>query len=134
MTGENRAANIELERERWEAALRSAGLLHEAGEHADSVSRAYYAMLHAATAVLLTEGLEARTHSGVAHLLNLHFVRSGRFPPEQARRLTRLQAEREAADYDRAAVFTREASEDTLTQAGEFCSACRKVLEAWRPD
>lgn len=128
MTEENRELNIALERERWEAALRSAQLLHDGEEFADSITRAYYAALHGARAILLTEGLEARTHSGVAHLLNLHFVRTGRLTPQEARLLTQLQADREAADYDRAAVFTRELSAEVLGRARQFCQICSSYL------
>lgn len=130
MTEENRATNIALERERWEAAMRAARLLHEGGEYADAVSRAYYAMLHAARAVLLTKGLETKTHHGVSHQLNLHFVRAGTFPPTEARLLTRLQGEREAADYDRTAVFTADSSSGALREAEVFCTVCAEFLEA----
>ncbi|MGE0490157.1 MAG: HEPN domain-containing protein [Vulcanimicrobiota bacterium] len=128
MTSENRRKNIALEQERWQAALRSAELLASHGEYADSVSRAYYAMLHAARAVLLLDGLETKTHLGVSQLFNLHFVREGRVPPDVARLLTRLQAEREAADYDRAAVFTEKAATEALQWANAFCDQCLRTL------
>jgi uncharacterized protein (UPF0332 family) len=115
---------------RAQEALQAAEVLLEKGLYADSVSRAYYGMLHSAQAVLLTEGLEPQSHGGVAHYLNLRFVRRGEFPPRQARLFSRMQAEREAADYDRTALFTRDTAEDVLRSAQEFCQTCREVLEA----
>jgi uncharacterized protein (UPF0332 family) len=85
-------------------------------------------MLHGTKALLLTQGLEPLTHGGVAHYLSLHFVRKGAFPVRMARIFTRLHAEREAADYDRAALFTAEAAGEILALAGEYVEACRKSL------
>ena len=37
-------------------------------------------------------------------------------------------SERESADYDRTAVFTRESSQQALEDAGHFCQACAALL------
>ena len=128
MTHENHRANRPLELEGSRSALNSARILCEQGEHADSISRAYYAMLHSTRALLLIEELEPKSHGGVAHYLNLRFVRKGIFPAAQARHFTRMQAERESADYDRAAVFDRETAEAVWASASTFCETCRRVL------
>lgn len=128
MTRDNQLENMRLELDRSRGALNSARILFEQGEHADSISRAYYAMLHSARALLLIEELEPKSHGGVAHYLNLRFVRKGLFPAAQARHLTRMQAERESADYDRAAVFERETAEDVWASASSFCETFRRVL------
>lgn len=130
MTGDNRRENIALERQRWEGSLRSARHLVSLGEFPDSVARAYYAMLHAARAVLLVRGLEARTHEGVSHLLYANFVRSGEMPAEVARELRRQQVEREDADYDRAVVVTQSMAEESLARAERFCQACLDLIVA----
>jgi uncharacterized protein (UPF0332 family) len=49
--------------------LQTAQDLLDEGANDDAVSRAYYAAFHAATAVLLTEGLTADTHRGLLNLL-----------------------------------------------------------------
>jgi len=46
--------------------LATARLLLDEEHHADAVSRAYYAMFHAAKALLAIEGSHPKTHSGVA--------------------------------------------------------------------
>jgi hypothetical protein len=48
--------------------LKSARDLLAADDFADSVSRSYYAVFQAARALLATEGLESRKHSGVVSL------------------------------------------------------------------
>lgn len=129
MTSDNQRANIRADLERGDEALRAAQLLLTHGMFADCVSRAYYGMLYHARAMLLTEGLEPRTHGGVAHFLHLNFVRAGAFPPDQARSFSRLQADREDADYESGAVFTAEAATDVLEQAQSFSKACRDLVE-----
>lgn len=48
--------------EKAEKALKSAKLLQENGELEDAASRAYYAMFHAARAILFNKGINAKTH------------------------------------------------------------------------
>ena len=55
-----------------------AEMLYQEGACDDAVSRAYYAAFHAASAVLLSEGLSAETHAGLINLFGLHFVKSGK--------------------------------------------------------
>ena len=52
--------------------------LLKSGDYEDSVSRAYYAVFHAAQGVLLTEGLAAATHQGLMNLFGLHMVKTGK--------------------------------------------------------
>lgn len=42
----------------------------------DAVSRAYYAAFYAAHALLISEGLETRSHRGLVALIGLHFVKT----------------------------------------------------------
>lgn len=59
MNRENRRRNISVELERGQQALQAARLLLEAGIYPDASSRAYYAALHAARALLLGSTLRA---------------------------------------------------------------------------
>lgn len=109
MTGDNKRANITAELARGDESLRAANVLLDAGLLHDAESRLYYAAYHAAVAILLTEGLEPRSHTGVANLLGLHFVKTGRLDPDDARLFARLQKYRVEADYSVAFVLTRAA-------------------------
>lgn len=54
--------------------------------HPDGVlSRAYYAVFHAARALLVSLGLEIKSHRAVLNQMSDHFVRTGRLAPELAR-------------------------------------------------
>ena len=52
------------------------------GFHADAVSRAYYAILHAAKAALQVHGVTAESHAAVKRLFGLHLVRTGEIEAE----------------------------------------------------
>jgi HEPN domain-containing protein len=57
----------------------------------DAVSRAYYAALHVARAVLVSEGVEPRSHAGISSMLGLHFVVPGLLAAEHGKELSRLE-------------------------------------------
>ena len=130
MTDESRRLNVTAEVEKGQASLRAARALLDLDLPDDCVGRAYYAVFHLACAVLLTEGLEARSHAGVEHLFNLHFVRTGRIEPSRAKALARLQQFRLQADYSRAFRFTREGAAEELTLAEETFAALHGWIEA----
>ena len=44
----------------------------------DAISRAYYSMFHAASAVLLSEGITVESHSALKTMFGLHFIKTGR--------------------------------------------------------
>ncbi len=60
-----------------EQSLQAAKVLLEKGLLDDSVSRAYYAMFHAAVAILYALGLRAKSHSGTINLFGEHLVKKG---------------------------------------------------------
>lgn len=100
MTDENRRLAIAEELRRAQDALRAADLLSAQGLHADAMSRLYYAALYHVRALLLSLGLEARSHEGALRLLGLHFVQPGLVPTRVAHGFARLMKLREEADYN----------------------------------
>lgn len=128
MTNENKRVNSAAELARAGESLRAARLLSDAGLLADAESRVYYAAYHAAVALLLSEGLEARSHSGVGQMLGLHFVRTGRLDAADARLFARLQKYRVEADYSTGFVVTPEAIEEDLTACAAFIDRIRALI------
>jgi uncharacterized protein (UPF0332 family) len=106
-----------LEIEKARNSLRAARALLELDLSDECVGRAYYAVFHLVCAVLLTEGIEPRSHAGAGHLLNLHFVRPGRLDPQLAKSFARLAQYRLQADYARAFRFTRDGAAEELALA-----------------
>jgi uncharacterized protein (UPF0332 family) len=126
---ENVRVHVLAELRHSEQALRAANELLKLGLLNDAVSRAYYAALHVARALLLTVGVEPRTHAGISAMLGLHFVASGRLAPEHAKELARLEQFRGEADYNRFFVFTAEGAAEEVCAADRFCAAGRRLLE-----
>ena len=77
MTAESSRNFVEASLLRAEKALRSARLLVEHRELEDAVSRAYYAMFHAARAILFSKGAKAKTHRGTISLFGENIVKKG---------------------------------------------------------
>jgi hypothetical protein len=60
--------------------LAAANLLFENDFLQDAISRLYYFLLHNTRALLLTKGLEPKSHDeGALRLFGLHFVKEGIF-------------------------------------------------------
>ena len=129
MTEENRRAAAKAEWQRCREAMDEAEILHRAGRPAGAVSRAYYAAFHAARALLVSLGVQPRTHEGVRSMIALNFVRGGKLDSRLARALSLASRDREDADYDAASVFTGADSEKAIEQAREFLEAARGILE-----
>lgn len=130
MTGENKRANVAAELARAGDSLRAAEVLVQAGLLHDAESRLYYAAYHGAVALLLTEGIEPRSHAGVSSLLGLHFVRPGRLDPADPRLFLRLQKYRIEADYSRDFILTEDALEEDLAACRGFLDRVRDLIAA----
>lgn len=128
MTQENRRKNSLLEQERGWKSLSAAKVLADQGFPEDCISRAYAAAFHLARALLMEEGIQAKSHSGVRSQLSLHFVVAGRLKPEAVGQLARLQGLRESSEYDFAAVFSQDMAREALEEAESFCQTVRQLL------
>lgn len=125
MTEEGRRESSLDELSLAEEELGAADSLLEAGFVRVSLTRAYFAVFHAARARLYAAGFEPRTHAGVHHLFNLHFVKSARFEPGTSRLMARLQKYREEADYSRAFVIDADGAREELEAARTFVETVR---------
>ena len=62
--------------------LRAAETLTRDGLYADAISRAYYAILHAAKAALHVHDIVAESHPAVRRMFGLHLVKAGEIETE----------------------------------------------------
>jgi hypothetical protein len=135
VTDDQKKANIAAEVARGDGALSSAEILLAAGQLADAVSRAYYAVFHYCRALLLTLGEEAKTHAGLERLVQRDLVRAGKLAPETASVLSRLQTFRQNADYMAEYVFTEPMAREQVEAARGFVAHARALLASggWLP-
>jgi uncharacterized protein (UPF0332 family) len=113
-------------------ALLAAQVLEEKGLFEDSVSRAYYAVLHAAKAALSTVGVESTTHVGVRRMFGLHLVKTGKIENEFAKILAREQEDREIGDYEAGIELGEERARRRLAQAEQFIKRIELYLQTIR--
>jgi len=109
--------------------LKSARELLINEDFADSVSRSYYAIFQAARALLATEQLESRKHSGVIALFNRYFVKTGKVDKQLGVVLKDARRSREMAEYSDLAEFAREDAEGQIQDAEKFIQAVTKSVD-----
>jgi uncharacterized protein (UPF0332 family) len=129
VTEGNKKENIRDELERAGEALRSADLLCESRLYRDAVSRLYYQLYHTVRALLLSEGLEPKTHEGALRLLGMNFVKKGILTSGDSHVFSRLMKYREEADYNPTYVFTGADYIEFRKDAEGLCSKIRHYLE-----
>lgn len=111
-----------------EKKLSVAEKLSRSDDYEDAVSRAYYAVFHAAQALLLSEGQQAGTHKGVVTLFGLMFVKTGKFRRNLGKYLANLKDDRESGDYEAFSYLDRETAETAVREAKEFVNEARAYL------
>jgi uncharacterized protein (UPF0332 family) len=128
MTEENKRENIREELERAVKAMGAASLLFDNGFVSDAISRLYYSLLHQIRALLLTKGLEPRSHQGALRLFTHHFVKEGAFQPADSHIFSRLMKYREEADYNPSYMFTKEDFVEFKEEAEELSNKTKSYL------
>jgi len=128
MSSENRSVAIDEELVSMEENLAAARALVGLALLRPAMTRVYYAVFHAARALLFAEGLEPKSDEGVQHLLSLHYVKPGRLAPAWNRVYSRLQKFREEADHGSGFVLDREGLDEELQAAADFCEQARLLL------
>ena len=98
MTPETRIL-VQYRLERAREALAEASLLLDSGHANTGVNRLYYACFYAVSALLLTKGLTATSHSGLRRLFHQHLIRPGLLPLGHGPLYDRLFDQRQRSDY-----------------------------------
>ena len=111
-------------------ALQAADLLSREDYQEDSVSRACYAILHAAKAALLVHDVATASHAGVRRMFGKHLVLTGDIEGQWSKYLGQSSDDRLMADYDAGVSFTAEESRDECQRARAFVERIRQYLLA----
>lgn len=108
--------------------LRAAEVLLREGDYESASGRGYYAMLHAAQALLRERDLRYRKHAGVHAAFGEHFAKTGLMDPKYHRWLLDAFDDRLRADYDIDASFDADSVTRRIEQAREFLAVVRRHL------
>ena len=124
------ASEIAAEMNRARQSLQAAELLCENGLYLDSLSRSYYAILHAARAALLTQDVRVNSHEAVKRLFGMHLVKPGLLSAELAVSIRREQDDRFLADYDVTFEPGLEQTAERVREARSFLESIRDFLQS----
>ncbi len=117
----------------WQRAtqsLRAAELLTREGYHEDAVSRAYYAILHAAKAALFVHDVATASHAAVRRMFGQYLIRTGDIERQGSSHLGESLDDRLAADYDARTFFSSEEARRECQRTREFVERIQRYLLA----
>lgn len=123
---------ITLARYRFEKALenlKSAKISFEQNLFRSSISNSYYSIFHMIRTLFAFEGIDSKTHKGAIHLLNNHFIKSGRLPIKVSEILTDAFEMRIDSDYEDFFVVSKDEALRQLQNAEYLVSEVKNFVE-----
>jgi uncharacterized protein (UPF0332 family) len=109
--------------------LKTAEIDYKFERYNDSISRSYYAVFHAISAVLLSKGLHYSSHSQTIGAFNKEFIKAKIFPKIFSRHIQKLFTERQTGDYDFEISFENDTAKDDINIAKQILEACEEYLQ-----
>lgn len=116
--------------EKAEKALRAADVLLQAHDAESAVGRTYYAMFHAAQAILRTRNLQFRKHAGVHAAFGEQFVKTGVIDARFHQWLLAAFNTRQQTEYQIDSTIDEADAKRWLERAREFVAEVRRHLVA----
>jgi uncharacterized protein (UPF0332 family) len=93
-------------------------------------NRLYYACYYITSALLIKNGYNAQTHSGVIRLFGLHFVTTGIVAKEQSKLYSKLFEMRQTGDYDDLYNLTEEDVKPMIEPAKIYIQEIESLISA----
>ncbi len=91
-----------------------------------SLGNSYYSIFHSVRVLFALEGIDSKTHKGVAHLFNLHFIKLGLLPGKMNEVLSGAFEMRLDSDYEDFYFASKEETKEQIDNAGFFLN---EILE-----
>jgi uncharacterized protein (UPF0332 family) len=108
-----------------ERSMTASRRLYNEGDYDFAASRAYYATFYMMQAALLTKQITPSQHGTVISRFNEHFVKTGIFPKEFGRFISRLFRERQTGDYGYSITIDQVESEEDIKFAEQIFQTVR---------
>jgi uncharacterized protein (UPF0332 family) len=128
LSAESRAGLVAYRLSRADQAILDAEFNASGSRYVIAVNRLYYACFYAASALLLSKGIEAATHKGVRTMINLHFVSKGLLEPCFGKTLNDLYEKRQSGDYDDYVFFDKDDYDRLHPRAIAFVAAIKPLI------
>ena len=94
-----------------------------------SANRLYYAAYYASKALLIQNGIVAKSHEGVIGMIGQNFVVKDIVPKEDAKLLARLQNMRKTGDYDDFIEWHQEEVEPLFEKVENYINLIKTLVE-----
>ena len=94
-----------------------------------TANRLYYAVYYASKALLIQNGIVAKSHEGVIGMIGHNFVVSGIITIEEAKLLARLQNMRKTGDYDDFKEWHQEDVEPLFKKVEDYINKIKSLVE-----
>lgn len=108
--------------------LYDAELLLREGRIASAVGRAYYSMFHAATAVLLSKGIQRSSHHALISAFGQFIIKPGLIDYVHQQSFQQVFDLRRECDYEPIIDVTDNEAAEILKKAEFFVAACGKIV------
>jgi Uncharacterized conserved protein related to C-terminal domain of eukaryotic chaperone, SACSIN len=131
LTQEQRISIVRYRMENAEKTFAEVAVHRENGFYNTAVNRLYYSCYYAATAILVANGIEVKSHDGVRMNLGKHIVQTGMLSPELGRFFSRLFSKRSTGDYDDFFNHTLENVDELIPDAKLFIQAIKDLTDKW---
>lgn len=93
-----------------------------------SANRSYYAIFHAARAVLALDGLDYKKHSGVISNFQMRYIKTGIFDKQLSNIIKSAFSLRTESDYEDFYIIAKEDVEKQVKEAEIFYNAVSKYI------
>lgn len=109
--------------------LEAAKILLKNNKIVDVINRAYYAMFHAARALLILYGEEPKSHEGTIREFSRIITEEKILDKKYGRYFRKTFEARESGDYRIGVIFEREDAEEIFRIAEEFVKVVSKLVK-----
>ena len=123
------AADVKLYLNRAHRELWAVQSILSQGFYAIAISRAYYAMFYAASALLASKNISRSRHSGVVSAFSEYFVKTGLLEAEYARMLAHAFNARLGSGYDVTSSVDKDSAEVVIQDARRFVDRIELYLQ-----
>ena len=134
MDEETKRSLIEYRMEKARTDLRAAKLDFEAGFYEASANRSYYAVFHAARAILMLNGQDYKKHSGVIAFFNRDYIKTDILERKLGKILRDAFEIRTDCDYEDFYVVAKEDVEQQIKNAEYFVAKTEAYFQAVFPN
>lgn len=109
--------------------LKEADYNAKGGYYNTAVNRLYYACYYSASALMISNNLNAASHKGIKTLLGLRFITTGKLNPKFGRIYQQLFENRQSGDYEDFVYCDKDLYDILRPQAEEFVTTLSRYIK-----